>query len=230
MNGGRDEILARIRAQLVGRVPVGRATAEERRAVVPARASQGGVDLIDLFTRRATGVAMTVGRAERVADVPAAAARFAGEARADGEAGADGGRADGGRTDGSAFAVSVPPSLGGLAWRAAGLDATPHPPSPHHRLSVTMAWAGIAETGTCVVRSGSENAHSASVLTRANLIVLETSAVVATMEDVFARVRDAQVPRTLLFVTGPSRTGDIGFRLIVPAQGPARVHILLVGG
>ena len=213
MSGARDQILARLRVQLVGHPPVDRPSDAERTAVIPARALGAGVDRIDLFTRRATGVSMTVGRIARLAELPAAAASFAGQL-----------------ADGEANTVSVAPSLSGLPWREAGLDAAPHPPSPHHRLSVTTAWAGVAETGTCVVRSGAENAHSASVLTRANLIVLEASAVVATMEDVFARVRAEQVPRTLLFVTGPSRTGDIGFRLIVPAQGPARVHILLVGG
>lgn len=210
MSSARQEILARIRGQLADRAPVERAAADERRAAIPARA-QGGVDRIELFIRRAAAVGTSIGRASRLEEVPAEVARFAGEPAA-----------------GGPIPVSVAPRLCHLPWRAAGLDPTPHPPGPLDRLSVTAACAGIAETGTCAVPSGAENAHSASVLTRANVIVLETGAVMATMEEVFARTE--ALPRALLFVTGPSRTGDIGFRVVVPAQGPARVHIVLVGG
>lgn len=217
MSGAREEILARVRVQVALRGgAIEPPSPDERRAVVPARATLSGVDLLDLFVRRATGAAMTVSRVSRIEDLPAAAARFV-----DSELGPAGG---------GATAVSVPPRWSGLAWKAAGLDCTAHPPSPLHPVSITAGWAGIAETGTCVIRTGSENAHSAAVLTRANVIALDASAVVATIEDVFARARAEALPRSLLFVTGPSRTGDIGATVVVPAQGPARVHIVLVGG
>jgi L-lactate dehydrogenase complex protein LldG len=36
------------------------------------------------------------------------------------------------------------------------------------------------------------------------------------------------MPRTVNFVTGPSRTGDIAQKLELGAHGPRRLHIVLV--
>jgi L-lactate dehydrogenase complex protein LldG len=210
----REEILQRVRARLASQTPVARPSDQERRAVIPARATHEGVDLIELFTRRAGRPGVTLARVREWQAVPAEVARVASEL-----------------FEASAPAVSVSPvaRVAQLPWSAAGLAAAPHPPGPQQRLSVTAAWAAIAETGTCVVRSGTENAHSASIVPRLNAIVLDVADVVATMEDVFARLRRERLPRTVLFVSGPSSTGDIEMRVVVPAQGPQRVHIVLVG-
>jgi len=37
------------------------------------------------------------------------------------------------------------------------------------------------------------------------------------------------MPRTVNFITGPSRTGDIEQRIQLGAHGPRRLHIVLVG-
>jgi L-lactate dehydrogenase complex protein LldG len=222
--GAREQILARVRAQLASRPPVPRPGEDERRAVIPARAAREGVDLVELFMARSRRVGASVGRVDDLAAVPAEVARFAREA-IEAAAGAEAG----GDTADLVAAVSPASGLSALPWASAGIVAAPHPPGPHHRVSVTAAWAGIAETGTCVVRSGAENAHSASILAPFNAVVLDAGAVLPTMEDVFARVRAEGVPRTILFVTGPSATGDIDLRVIVPAQGPRRVHVVLVG-
>jgi L-lactate dehydrogenase complex protein LldG len=205
----REQILSRIRARLAARTPAGRPTDEERRAAIPARAT-GGADPIELFAARAARTGASLARVERLEAVPAEVARFASEVGA------------------SAAAVSRAAWLADLDWAGAGVDATRGPPGPLHELSVTAGWAGIAETGTCAIRAGADDAHSASFLPRANVIVLAAGSVVATMEDVLARLHAEGMPRVLLFVTGPSRTGDIDLRLIIPAQGPGRVHIILV--
>ena len=38
------------------------------------------------------------------------------------------------------------------------------------------------------------------------------------------------MPRTVNFITGPSRTGDIEQRIQLGAHGPRRLHIVLVDG
>jgi L-lactate dehydrogenase complex protein LldG len=37
------------------------------------------------------------------------------------------------------------------------------------------------------------------------------------------------LPRTVNFITGPSRSADIGQKLQLGAHGPRRLHIILVG-
>jgi L-lactate dehydrogenase complex protein LldG len=36
------------------------------------------------------------------------------------------------------------------------------------------------------------------------------------------------LPRTVNFITGPSRTGDIEQRIVLGAHGPRRLHIVVV--
>jgi L-lactate dehydrogenase complex protein LldG len=49
---------------------------------------------------------------------------------------------------------------------------------------------------------------------------------------VWARIRYAYgkggMPRTVNWITGPSRSGDIEQTLLLGAHGPRRLHILLV--
>jgi L-lactate dehydrogenase complex protein LldG len=61
--------------------------------------------------------------------------------------------------------------------------------------------------------------------------VLRASEVVAAYEDGWDRLRRTGVmPRTVNFITGPSRTGDIEQRIQLGAHGPRRLHIVLVEG
>jgi L-lactate dehydrogenase complex protein LldG len=64
--------------------------------------------------------------------------------------------------------------------------------------------------------------------------VMRRDQVVATYEDGFDRLR-AQTkdgewvpPRTMNFITGPSRTGDIEQKIELGAHGPRRLHIILI--
>jgi L-lactate dehydrogenase complex protein LldG len=54
------------------------------------------------------------------------------------------------------------------------------------------------------------------------------------MESVISRLRrkygKGEMPRTLNFITGPSRSGDIEQKLLLGAHGPRALHIILVGG
>ena len=101
-------------------------------------------------------------------------------------------------------------------------------------LSVTGAFAAVAETGTLMLVSGPEHPTTLNFLPDTHIVVLERNAVVGTYEEAWDRLRaatgGAPLPRTVNFVTGPSRTGDIEMQIELGAHGPRRLHILLVEG
>ena len=104
------------------------------------------------------------------------------------------------------------------------------------RVSVTGAYAGVAETGTLVFVSGRATPTTLNFLPETHVAVLARDRLVAHLEDVWALLRSERMeragvggpPRTINFVTGPSRTGDIELQLELGAHGPRRLHVLLV--
>lgn len=106
--------------------------------------------------------------------------------------------------------------------RAEGSDA----------VSITGAFAGIAETGTLVMTSGPDHPVTLNLLPDTHVVVLRESDIVGGYEDVWARLRARygkdRMPRTVNTITGPSRTGDIEQTIELGAHGPRRMHILIV--
>ena len=101
---------------------------------------------------------------------------------------------------------------------------------PEDRVSVTGAYAGIAETGTLVFVSDRATPTTLNFMPETHVAVLARDRLVAHIEDVWARLRveHANPPRTVNFITGPSRTGDIELQLELGAHGPRRLHVLVV--
>jgi len=52
--------------------------------------------------------------------------------------------------------------------------------------------------------------------------------VVAHLEDAWTRLREAPVPHSVNFITGPSRTADVEETLQLGAHGPRHLHLILV--
>ena len=63
-----------------------------------------------------------------------------------------------------------------------------------------------------------------------HIVVLRASDIVAYSEDVWAKLRNelGSMPRTVNFITGPSRTGDVEQMLQLGAHGPRCLHVLLI--
>ena len=99
-------------------------------------------------------------------------------------------------------------------------------------MSVTLAVAGVAETGSVVFRSDPQNPTTLNFLPDVHVIVLHTPDIVAYTEDVWARMRaeGGNWPRTVNIISGPSRTADVGGVIVRPAHGPKDVHLILVDG
>ena len=100
------------------------------------------------------------------------------------------------------------------------------------QVSITGAFAGIAETGTLVMASGPDHPVSLNLLPDTHIVVLREDDIVGGYEDVWARLRARYgkngMPRTVNTITGPSRTGDIEQTIELGAHGPRRMHIVVV--
>lgn len=89
---------------------------------------------------------------------------------------------------------------------------------------------GVAESGTIVVDSASEQLRLATMLAETHVAVLPAANL---RTDLFALEGElnqtlSQAPGYLAFITGPSRTADIELVLTLGAHGPRRLHILLL--
>ncbi|WP_448205231.1 LutC/YkgG family protein [Azospirillum sp. sgz302134] len=215
-SSARAQILGGIRKALNsadGADEARRRLAVHPRNLVPARAQIPPDQQVDLFVAMATEVAATVERLPSLGDVPRAVAEYLAGLNLPAEV----------RVAPDAALDAVPwderPTLTVTKGRARDSDGA----------SVTGAFAAVAETGTLMLLSGAERPTTLNFLPDTHIVVLKRGQVVGTMEDAWDRLRAAgAMPRTVNFITGPSRTGDIEMKIELGAHGPRRLHILLV--
>jgi L-lactate dehydrogenase complex protein LldG len=199
----------------------------ERRASVEARLEQGGAHLVPARGK--------VGTEERVAlfkSFLAAQGTDVIEVAVDAEIpGAIAGylRA---RTLPARMRTGTDPFLASLPWtdditRATGAAQA------DDTAGLSRAIAGVAETGTLVLASGPDNPTTLALLPETHLVVVRRERIVGSYEDAVtlaaAELGSGVLPHTLNLVSGASRTGDIGGRIVVGAHGPRRLAVILVG-
>jgi L-lactate dehydrogenase complex protein LldG len=223
--GRRDQIFGAIRGRLgAGSGAPARIAAVERRLaggegrhLQPERVDKDAAGLRALFKAQLTAAFATVVEVPDEAGVPAAIAAYLRGAnlplvvRAGGD-----------------------PWLGQLAWsREPALTVRHGRAEPSDEVGVTHALAGVAETGTLVLASGADNPVTVTFLPETSVVVLSAADLVGPYEEAFDRVRAklgrGTMPRTLNLVSGPSRTADVGGRLVTGAHGPRRLCVVLVG-
>jgi L-lactate dehydrogenase complex protein LldG len=99
-------------------------------------------------------------------------------------------------------------------------------------VGLSRAVAGVAETGTLALASGPDNPVTLGFVPDTHIVVLRVDAIVGSYEEACAMVlaeTGGVMPRTLNLVTGASRTGDIGGKIVMGAHGPRRLAIFLLG-
>lgn len=124
--------------------------------------------------------------------------------------------------------LTTDPRLQNLNW--AGID-THHDIDRNEPVSVSVAEAGIMETGSLVYQSGPDTPTLHQFLPLHHLAVLELANLLPYMEDYWARLKERGEahPRNINFITGSSGTADIEAQLVRGAHGPRYLHILLIG-
>jgi L-lactate dehydrogenase complex protein LldG len=221
MNEAREQILARIRRSLKrGQLDPEREdelrarVATHRRNVVPGRATAlDERSRTDLFVAMAEEVQASVVRVNSLAAVPDAVARYLAGENLPAE-----------------LVLSPDPNLDRIPWEARPLlKVRRGGAEAEDAVGLTPCFAAIAETGTLMLVSGPQTPTTLNFLPDTHIVVVRGNQVVATYEDGWDRLRaGGGLPRTVNFITGPSRTGDIEQRIELGAHGPRRLHIVLV--
>jgi len=223
MSDARAAILGRLRRALKRDRLASSAAAEieTRLAVhlpgpIPARTKLDREGLIALFTTKLQGVAGTVERLGAIDQVPGAVSRYLARHNLP-----------------AAIKLAPAPMLAQIDWSKEPLLQLSSGRSDGNDLvSLTPAFAGVAETGTLMLTSGTESPTTLNFLPDDHIVVLPLSRLVGPFEEAWARLRAAtgggMMPRTVNLVTGPSRSADIGLVPQLGAHGPRRLHVLLV--
>lgn len=223
MSEARTQILTSIRRSLKRDAASAEmvSTVESRlkdhaRNLVPQRSNLSPSDRLDLFVSMATEVAATVERLPNLSRVPHAVADYLASQNLPAE-----------------VKVAPDPRLATIPWdKRPTLTVTSGRAADRDLTSVTAAFAAIAETGTLMMLSGPEHPTTLNMMPDTHIVILRADQVVGSYEDGWdaVRRRDKEMPRTVNFITGPSRTGDIEQTLQLGAHGPRRLHILLIDG
>jgi L-lactate dehydrogenase complex protein LldG len=222
MSSARDAILGGIRRALK-RGPLSAETASalaervavHRRNLVPARAAAlDHTGQVDLFVAMAEEVQTTVARVASDADVPGEVARYLAAENLPAE-----------------LVMAPDPALAAIPWDSRPLlQIRRGRPGAGDAVSLAPCLAAIAETGTLMLVSGPGTPTTLNFLPDTEIIVVRAGQVVASYEDGWDVVRAVPeaLPRTINFITGPSRTGDIEQRIQLGAHGPRRLHVVLI--
>jgi L-lactate dehydrogenase complex protein LldG len=220
----RDAILSKIRSALAsgtrdaaaGRSAVLGRIKDAPRGLIPEIARLSGPEAVEAFCTRATAQGATVLRAGNLNDVPGTLAAY---------------------LTGHQLPLLIrtgPHSdVEDIPWQAARIAVQTGAAGRDDVVGLSVAAAGIAETGTIVLASHATNPASVAFLPETHIVLLRCDDVVGSLEDGFDRVRATSepnaMPRSINLITGPSRTGDIGGRIVHGAHGPRRLCVVVIG-
>jgi L-lactate dehydrogenase complex protein LldG len=100
-------------------------------------------------------------------------------------------------------------------------------------LGISRAFCGIAETGSLGLMSAPAISAAAWFLPEILIVTVAKDRIYGSQEEGWAALRTQlrtqwQLARTLTFMTGPSRTGDIEQKIVIGAHGPKKLHIVII--
>lgn len=220
---GRTAILSKIRASLKAstddderRAAVAARLAQAPKGIIPARGQLPAEERLQLFRFMAEKYNATTERVETMDALPAAVSAYLM-----------------GRNLPAAIRLGADPRLAIAPWSAEATLEIRHGASDGEDLAaVSHAFGAVAETGTLAVLSGPDNPVTLNFLPEHHIVVVRADEIAGDMETIWARLRAMQgpaMPRTVNFITGPSRSADIEQTLLLGAHGPRALHIVIVG-
>ena len=222
----RDGILSKIRKNLdrSGDLNAPNKALERLQAhatnLIPARGDGNRDQMVDLFCKEATRVNATISIVDQFNDIPRVVSDYL-------------------RDHQLPAKVKIAPheTLKSLGWGiTTSLMIEDGRGEDDDAVSVSLAMGGVAETGTLVMASGPDTPTSLNFLPLDHIVVLAADDIAGNYEAVWARLRQRAIdagapgtlPRTVNWITGPSRTADIEQTLLLGAHGPQRLHIIVV--
>ncbi len=186
--------------------------ASHPRGPIPARAQLSLPARIALFTTYAEREFATVQRLATAAEIPAAIAAYLARLQLP-----------------PTLTISPHPTLQAIPFNIPALQVRHGTTLPADPTCLTLAFAGIAETGTLLLPSGPQTPTTNNLLADNSIILLPAARITASYEDAFDLLRATPpLPRNIMLITGPSRSADIEQSLELGAHGPRRLHILIL--
>ena len=199
---GREELADDVKAQLKDRI------SEPEQGIRP----HFDQDLIERFIEKLEAAASTVAWVPSINQIPAAIGSYLDQHQVE-----------------ARMVMAEHPTLQDIDWPQ-HWQIEKRAASGEDHVSITGAFAGIAETGTLALLSGPKNPTTLNFLPDDHIVVMRIEQIVSHLEDLWWLMRkDKQVmPRTVNLVTGPSRTADVEQTIQLGAHGPRRLHVVLV--
>lgn len=223
---GRETILGKIRENLArSNDPSGKNAASEHIQAhqVNLKPKRGDLDRdqrVELFCSEASRVNASIDRVSDMSDVPECVSEYLRQHQLP-----------------ATVKIAPHPALKNLSWEnKTSLMVDSGRGEGDDGVSVSVAFGGVAETGTLVMTSGADTPTSLNFLPLDHIVVVNVDDIAGDYEAVWERIRQQRnrdgksgtLPRTVNWITGPSRTADIEQTLLLGAHGPQRLHIIVV--
>ncbi len=214
MSAARDEILARIRRSLRRSDPLEAPPVARSPAPKSSVRPQLDSERLEFFVEKIHAAAGTVDRAATSPDVVPLIKDYLDRHGLE-----------------PRLVVAEHPLVSELAWPPEWEIRTGAAGGDDH-VSVTAAFAGVAETGTLVMLSGADSPATLNFLPDDHIVIVSALRIVAHFEDAWRLLYDrvAEMPRTVNLITGPSRTADVEQTIQLGAHGPRRLHVIVIDG
>jgi len=219
----RDAILGRIKKTLnrdseeaSRSAAVDARLSKHPKGTIPARSQLDAKEQIKLFCDEAEKVQTSIKRVKSYNGVPKAIADYLRNHNLP-----------------AGFCMGEDKRLQNLPWdKARALEIKTGPSDGEDAVGVSHAFGGIAETGTLLLVSGKDNPTTINFLPETHVIVVRARDIDGDYETLWGRLRKkfgtGNLPRTVNWITGPSRSGDIQQTILLGAHGPRSLHVIVV--